>query len=148
MTKTFHKWHHHNYHMTWVQFTDQIQNEDQIWYLRFSKHYCLQILPDMLGRQKNLINDISMTFTLSGYNLPTRYEMRTRFGISSSTCTIAFKLFQICWGKKGFHQWRHRICLVTLVQFADQVKNEDQSWYLRFHIHHCLQTVSYMLDWQ
>ena len=37
---------------------------------------------------------------------------------------------------KGFHQNRHRICQVTLALFSIQVQNEDQRWYLRFHMNH------------
>lgn len=58
-----------------------------------------KILSDMLDWQKNFVNDlIIMTFTCSGYNLQTRCKMNTRFGISSSTCFIAFKLCEICRG--------------------------------------------------
>ena len=35
ITKRFLKWHHCDYHVTSLQFTDQIQNDDQIWYFRF-----------------------------------------------------------------------------------------------------------------
>ena len=49
---------------------------------------------------------------------------------------------------KGFHQWRHHICQTTLVQFADQVQNEDQSWSLRTDIHHYIQTFLDMVGWQ
>ena len=29
MEKEFHSWRHHDYHVEWVQFTYQTQNEDQ-----------------------------------------------------------------------------------------------------------------------
>ena len=102
-------------------------------------------------RLANYFNkNIIVTVTSFGYHLQTRYEMRTRFnedmldwkrnlindiimpfGIwiyrPCSTGTIVFKLRQICWSNKGFHQWCHPICQVTLVQFADQVQNDDKS---------------------
>ena len=40
VTKEFHPWHHHGSHVTWMQFTIQIEND-------------LQTLQDMLGWQKN-----------------------------------------------------------------------------------------------
>ena len=42
-------------HVTWLQFTDEAQNEDQIWYLKFYIHKWHQTLSDMLGWQKNII---------------------------------------------------------------------------------------------
>ena len=76
-----------------------------------------------------------MTFTWSGCSLQISHKMRTRFAIFSSICTIAYKLCQICWGNK-------RISLVISLclsgcfgQFAEQVHNEDHSWYIRFHMH-------------
>ena len=33
VTKELHSWHHHGGHVTWVQFTDKMENEEQIWYL-------------------------------------------------------------------------------------------------------------------
>ena len=36
-------WHHHGSHVTWKQFTDRIENEEQILYLRFYIHYWLQL---------------------------------------------------------------------------------------------------------
>ena len=72
MAKENHNGRHHDCHMTWGQFTNQIKSGDQIWYLKFSKNYCLQLLSDVPDRQKNLINDIVMTVMRSGYNLQTR----------------------------------------------------------------------------
>ena len=37
---------------------------------------------------------------------------------------------------------------MTLVQFEDQVQNEDQSWYHKFHIHQYLQIFLDMMGWQ
>ena len=40
MTKDLHPWHHHGGHVAWVQFTYKIENEGQIWYLKFYVHFC------------------------------------------------------------------------------------------------------------
>ena len=53
-------------------------------------------LPDMLSRQKNLINDFIMTFMSSDYLLQNRHKTRNRFNISGPSSTIAFKFCQIC----------------------------------------------------
>ena len=58
ITKDYYKWHHHDCRMTWLQLTGHIQNGDHIYYLRFSKHWYLQILSDMLYWQRNLTNGI------------------------------------------------------------------------------------------
>ena len=63
--------------------------------------YWLQTLSDMLGWHKIWIDDFIMVTTWPRYNLQTRYKMRTRFCISSSTSSIDFKLWQMCWGDKG-----------------------------------------------
>ena len=68
----------------------------------------------MLDWQKNLVSNIIMTFTWSDNSLQTRYKMGARFGISSSSHTIAFN-----------------ICQVTLVQFINHMQNEDQVWFLK-----------------
>ena len=46
-----------------------MQNEDQIQYIRFYTHRCLQTLSDKLGGEKNFINNVIMTVTQPGYNL-------------------------------------------------------------------------------
>ena len=54
MTIECHQWHLQGGHVTLVQFIDHVQNEDQIWYLRFYTYYCLQILLEgswELGRE-------------------------------------------------------------------------------------------------
>ena len=150
LAKKIDKRHHHEYHVIWLQFTDLMQNEDQIWYLKFHIHHCLQTLSDMvggnkrissmmpsylsggfgticrsgipnkdqswylrfhihhhlqtflgiLGWQKNFISDIFIVVTWLCYNLQTMCKMRSRYSISSSTYTIAFKLCQISWENK------------------------------------------------
>lgn len=99
ITKDYYKWRHHDCRMTWLQLTGHIQNGDHIYYLRFSKHWYLQILSDMLYWQRNLTNGIISVFTTvkwSGYNVETRYKMRSRFDISGSPTALAFKFCQIC----------------------------------------------------
>ena len=39
VTKELHSCHHHGGHVTWVQFTGKIENEDQICYLKFYMHF-------------------------------------------------------------------------------------------------------------
>ena len=43
VTKELHRWHHRGSHVTWIQCTDWIENEDQILYLKFHMHYWLQL---------------------------------------------------------------------------------------------------------
>ena len=42
-------------------------------------------MSDELGGEKNFINNVIMTVTQPGYNLQSRYKMRTRSGIWSLT---------------------------------------------------------------
>ena len=43
VTKDLQTWQHHDSHVTWIQFTDAIENEDQILYLKFYMHYWLEL---------------------------------------------------------------------------------------------------------
>ena len=52
------------------------------------------------------------------YSLQTRHKMRIRFGISSSFSTNDFKLCQICYSHKTFHQRSP----MTLLKFTDRHK--------------------------
>ena len=70
---------------------------------------------DMLDWQRNLINDIIMPFTGSGF---TDHVLQAPF---SSNFVRYVEV------TKGFHQSCHPIFQVTLVQFADQVQNDDKS---------------------
>ena len=85
ITKKISQWCHRGCHMTWLQFADQTQNEDWIWYLKFYLHKWLQTLLGMLGWKKNFINDVIVTGIWPGYNLQTRHKMRSIFDISSYT---------------------------------------------------------------
>ena len=69
-TIQLHQWRHHCVYKTSVQFTDLIQNKHQILHLKFSMHYWLQTLSDMLGWQKNYIKDDIMVATWPEYNTP------------------------------------------------------------------------------
>ena len=43
ITKELHPWHnHHGGHVTWVQFIGKIENEEQIFYLKFYMHFWFQ----------------------------------------------------------------------------------------------------------
>ena len=85
-------------------------------------------------------------------DLATIYKPDTKRGLNRHFMFCMHQYLQTLSGilgvTKGFHQWRHRVCQVTLVEITDQVQNEDQSWYLRFHVHHYLQTLLDMLRWQ
>ena len=86
--------------VTLVQFAGQVQTEDSSWCLRFHIHYYLQTFFDMLGWQQNFTCDIFKVVTWLWYNLQTMYKMKTRYSISGSTHTVAFKLCQISWEEK------------------------------------------------
>ena len=77
-----------------------IPNKDQSWYLRLHIHHHLETFLGILGWQTNFISDIFMVVTWLCYNLQTMCKMRSRYSISSSTYTIAFKLCQISWENK------------------------------------------------
>ena len=107
MKQNLNLWRHHGGHLTWVQFTDHVESETQILYLKFYMGYWLQTLSDTLGWQKNNIHDIIMVVTWLRYDLQTRLKMTTRFGISSFMCPFDLKILKVmiikemvnsCWG--------------------------------------------------
>ena len=69
VTWDFNLWRHHGGYVTGAQFTDQIENETRILYLKFYMGCWLQTLSDTLGYQKNYIHDIIMVVTWLKYNL-------------------------------------------------------------------------------
>ena len=107
VTKELHLWHNHASYLTWIQFTDWMEIEDQNFYLKFFMGYWLQTLSKMLGWQKNYIHDTIMVVTWLRYNLQTRQKIRTRFDILSFLCNFDLKIFKVmiikkivnsCWG--------------------------------------------------
>ena len=92
VARGFHQWRHRIYQVTLIQFADQVQNEDQSWYLRFNTFRYLQTILYMFGWKKNFISDIFFVIMWIWYNLQTMCKIRTRYSTSGSTHTIAFKL--------------------------------------------------------
>ena len=139
-------------------------------YLKFFMRYWLQTFSDMLGWHKIWIDDVIMVTPWPRYNFQTRYKMRTRLCISSSTYRIDFKLGQMSWGDKGItpitSSWLSRdLCTMS---------RPDSEWGLYFvvepgskvarylhltgpqlhwnsqklHMPYWLQTLLVMLGWQ
>ena len=114
--KKIHQWCQHDCHVTWLQFTDHTQNENYIWCLKFYLHKWFQTLSDMLGWNKIhqwRYHTYDMTYLQF---VDETHKMRTRFGISSSTNTIDFKLrhfIRYLRLTKEFYQWYHYDCHVT-----------------------------------
>ena len=44
-------WHHHGGYVTWVQFTEKIENEDQNWYLKFYVLFWIIIFKVMIIKE-------------------------------------------------------------------------------------------------
>ena len=96
----------------------------------------------MLGWQKIWIDDVKIVTIWPRYNLQTRYKIRTKLCISSSTCCIDFKYCQMCWGNKKITLKRHRGCHVTFVHFQTR-----QGMRTRFWISNCTCTIDFKLCW-
>ena len=73
---------------------------------KFSK---LQITSNQFESHASTFHENQIWYWITWINIPWEpdlifhvemFEMRTRFGISSSTCIIFFKPCQICWGNK------------------------------------------------
>ena len=77
--------------------------------------------------------------TWLGYNLQTRNKMRNRYPILGFIANILISNFaRHVTVTKELHPWHHYGGHVTWVQFADKINNEDQIWYLKFHLHFLL----------
>ena len=127
-------WRHYGVHVTWVQFTDQIENEAQILHLKFYMGYWLQTLSDMLGWQKNYFHDIIMVVMW----LDTIYRSERKWGpdlVSQVLHTLLTSNFvRYVKVTKELLPWHHHGSHVTWVQFTDKIENEDQIWYLKFYV--------------
>ena len=111
------------YHVTHVYSTDQKQNEDQMPFFKFYDYSWLETLSDVLGWQKNIINDDIMTVTWPGYNLQTRYQWgpdlisQVLQALSPSNVVRYVRL------TKEFNLWHHHDFHVIWLQFTDQTQN-------------------------
>ena len=70
VTKKLHPWHYHDSQVTWIQFTDPIENEDQILYLKFYMYYWLKFCQICWGE----IRFGFMTSSWGSHDLSTIYR--------------------------------------------------------------------------
>ena len=77
------------------------KNEDLIPYLQMHHSCSLQSLSDVLAWQYNYTKHVTVIITLPVSNLKTRYEMKTRFGISGFRVSINSRLCQMRWHHKA-----------------------------------------------
>ena len=159
MTKDDRWWRHHFSNATWVQFTHQKQNEEQVPYLRFYCYYIDFKLRQICYGDKKIT---SMTPSWQSHDLDTIYRPDRKWGpdfVSQVLYDIRFEsmtsswcsrdLSTICrpdrkWDPDFISQFVH----VTWVQFTDQIENETQILHLKFYMGYWLQTLSDMLGWQ
>ena len=87
--------------------------------------------------QNITINDFIILIYWLGYNLQTKNKMRNIYPISGSIATILTSNFVRV--TKELYPWHHHGSHVTVIQFTDQIENEDQILYLKFYMHYWLQ---------
>ena len=128
-----------------VQFTDQIQNEDEILGLKIYMNYWLQTLLDMLEWQKIYINGSIILVTWHRWKLQTRHKMVIRFCISISMFILNSNFFRYVLVTRDLHQWCPHGGHRNWVQFKNQMQNKDQILLLKLYIRYWFQTLSDIL---
>ena len=76
VTKKLHTWHYQGSQVTWIQFTDPIENEDQILHLKFYMYYWLKVCQICWGE----IRFEFMTSSWGSHDLSTIYRPDRKLG--------------------------------------------------------------------
>ena len=83
--------------------------------------------------QKMTNDNVIILVTWLGYNLETRNKMRNRCPNSGFITAILISYFVRCVRvTKELHPWHHHGSHMTWIQFADQIKNQDQKFYMQY----------------